>query len=74
MTKRMVELRCPFLMHGKLIADEQRIEIKCKSHFCGAKSGVVVLHYFDIHTGELIETKKFQDATKLITNKKEKAS
>jgi hypothetical protein len=67
-----VELRCPGRIHGKL--NDGILEVKCHSNACGARSGTVVLHYFDIDTGELIETKRFQDATKMFTNKKEKAS
>lgn len=62
------ELRCPGHLHG-LLADDNRLEVKCSSRRCGAKSGVVVLHYFDLSTGRLVETRKFRDAKLLKTNK-----
>lgn len=55
----MIELRCGKAMHGKL--DDQLLEVKCKRRGCGAKPGVIVLHTFDIVTGELVETKRFAD-------------
>lgn len=57
--KRMTELRCPNKLQGLLV--EGLIEVKCDSRFCGAMKGVTVLHRFDPHTGELVETLKFQD-------------
>lgn len=71
----MPELRCDWKMHGKI--DGNVMEVKCQSSRCGAKSGVVVLHYFDLENGKLIDTKVFQDANNahnLFTNNKEKAS
>jgi hypothetical protein len=54
------ELRCP---NRKLfgIIDDGVIEVKCNSNRCGARSGVVILHRFDIHTGNFLETKVFLD-------------
>lgn len=71
----MPELRCEGRIQGKV--DGNVMEVKCHSNRCGAKSGVVVLHYFNLDTGELIETKTFTDANNahsLFTKKKEKAS
>lgn len=59
--QEQTEFRCDHLMHGVLGADG-RFEVKCRSNKCGARSGVVVLHYFDVSTGRLLETKKFRDA------------
>lgn len=53
------ELRCAGTMHGKL--DNGILEIKCRRRSCGHGEGVVVLHRFDIHTGNLIDTKRFAD-------------
>ena len=68
------ELRCPGRIHG-IIEDDDICEIKCHSRACGAKSGVVVLHYFNLKSGELVDTKVFRDAhdLQMITDKKEKA-
>lgn len=56
----MDELRCESVLHGVLVSPGV-VEFKCRSRFCGAKSGVVVLHRFDAMTGELLETKRFQE-------------
>lgn len=57
-----VELRCPSTMHGKL--QDDFIEVKCRRRSCGFKAGTVVLHRFDIHTGALVDTKRFADPRK----------
>jgi hypothetical protein len=54
-----VELRCPSRMHG--ILKETLIEVKCRSKFCGASSFATVFHYFDPQTGDLVDTKKYQE-------------
>lgn len=54
-----MDLRCASKKHGEL--DESHVEIKCDSRFCGAGRGVVVIHRFDAHTGELRETLRFKD-------------
>ena len=53
------ELRCAGTMHGKL--DDDILEIKCRRRSCGHRDGTVVLHRFNIHTGELVDTKRFAD-------------
>ena len=63
------EIRCPSRIVGK-IADG-RLEVKCRSEGCGARKGIVVMHYFDLLTGDLIETRKFQGPEKLFNSKKE---
>lgn len=57
------ELRCPSTMHGKL--DDKVVEMKCRRRACGSEPGVVVLHRFNIHTGELVETRRFADPGKV---------
>jgi hypothetical protein len=59
-----VELRCEHKMHG-VLTDNGLLEVKCGSAFCGSKPGVVVLHRFDVVTGELVETKKYKDTPKI---------
>lgn len=56
----MEELRCPNKLHG-LILDEDVLEVKCDSRFCGARKGVVVLHRFNVSTGKLIQTLRYAD-------------
>lgn len=55
----MPELRCDSKLHA--ILDEEFVEIKCGSRFCGAQPGVVILHRFDLRTGDLIKTLKFRE-------------
>lgn len=74
-------LQCPGRIHAILIKDEMAKmeekptllwEIKCRSQRCGARSGVVVLHYFNAETLELIETKiRKEPAMAFSSNKKE---
>lgn len=55
----MHELRCGGTMHGKL--DNNKLEVKCGRRGCGAKRGVVVLHTFDLTTGNMVDTKQYAD-------------
>lgn len=59
----MLELRCGTTMHGRML-DDYRLEVRCKRRACGRVPGVIVLHVFDIRTGELVDTKKFADPQK----------
>jgi len=54
------DLRCQGKKHGVLI-DDETVEIKCNSRWCGAASGIVVLHRFDLRSGELLETLRYAD-------------
>ena len=55
-----MDVRCRSKLHGRLIGDGL-FEVACGSAFCGKKPGVVVLHRFNIATGELVETLRFKD-------------
>jgi hypothetical protein len=67
------ELRCEYKLHGVVVEGGSGIlEVKCGSSYCGARSGVVVMHYFDLSTCQLTETKRFQDPNKLFNNTKER--
>lgn len=57
-----MDLRCPAKKHGELV--DAVVEVKCSSRFCGAGPGVVVIHRFDVTTGELVETHQFKDPIK----------
>jgi hypothetical protein len=46
-----------------MVGDHQ-LEVKCGSRFCGAGSGVVVLHTIDTQTGAVVETRRFSDPLK----------
>jgi hypothetical protein len=57
-----MDLRCGAKKHGVL--DDDVIEVKCDSRFCGAGPGMIVLHRFSASTGELVETRQFKDPRK----------
>lgn len=55
-----MELRCDAkILHG--ITEGDTVEVTCKSKWCGKRPGVVVLHTFNIRTGELLTTRKFAE-------------
>lgn len=57
-------LRCPHRKFGELIrpsADAGLMEVSCPSRWCGKALGVVVLHTFNTHTGELVATRAFRE-------------
>lgn len=55
-------LRCPSKKHAELVSEDAVgvIEVKCSSRFCGARRGRVILHQFDLKTGE-VGTRSFAD-------------
>lgn len=60
------QLRCPNqILFGELDQGDGVLEVKCRSARCGAGAGKVILHRFDIHTGNFLETKVFLDPVKL---------
>lgn len=61
------EIRCPSRIHG--IVRDGRFEVKCSSKHCGAGKGVVVFHYFDLLSGDLLETRKFRAPETLFIQK-----
>lgn len=59
-----VDLSCPHRSrHAVLLLGEGVVEVKCDRSHCGAGRGRVVLHRFDVRTGELLETLRFADPT-----------
>lgn len=58
----MFELRCGGTMHGRM--EDNLLEVKCSRRSCGVRPGVVVLHTFDITTGQLVDTKQFASPPK----------
>lgn len=64
-----MELRCPSRINAEL--DGNVLKIKCASKHCGAGGGTSVFHYYDVLTGSLIDTKKYQDPQTLLNKKKE---
>lgn len=62
--KNTVELRCANgIMFGKL--EDGVLEVKCRSAYCGASRGVVVIHQFSTLTGDLLETLRFRDPAQI---------
>ena len=54
-----MDLRC----HSRIlhcVIDDDAIEVACQSKWCGKKPGVTVVHRFNKHTGELLDTRKFK--------------
>jgi hypothetical protein len=49
----MMELRCEAKLHGIVEDGQGTLEVKCDSRFCGHRPGVVVLHRFNLATGEV---------------------
>jgi hypothetical protein len=59
-----MDLRCGHRKFAELDPEEGILEVKCTSKFCGAEVGVVVIHRFDVTTGELLGTLKFREPPK----------
>lgn len=59
------QLRCRSKLQGILKTypnGKVLLEIRCKDKWCAdRKAGVIVLHYFNVETGELVNTVKFRD-------------
>jgi hypothetical protein len=53
----MIELRCENKLHGTM--EDDVIEVRCDSRWCGKRPGVVVIHRFSIK-GDLLETLRFK--------------
>lgn len=45
------ELRCATKLHG-VLPEPHTLEVSCGSKFCGKAPGVVVIHRFNLLTGE----------------------
>lgn len=54
-----MDLRCEHIKHAELTAGV--IEVKCRSSYCGARKGVVVIHRFNAATGERLQTLRFAE-------------
>lgn len=63
-----MEIRCDNGILFGVIEEEDRdgvvtrvLEVKCRSRRCGHEAGAVVLHRFDLETGNIQGTLKFKD-------------
>jgi len=54
-----MDLRCESKKHGELI--DGVFEVKCKSRWCGGGPRVVVIHRWDVKTGEALKDKRFKE-------------
>lgn len=55
----MTNFRCPGnKLHAKLV--QGRLEVRCDSRWCGKRPGIVVIHRFDIVSGEMVDTVRFK--------------
>lgn len=55
-----MDLRCQAKKWGEVWDASGLLDIKCNSRFCGAGKGIIVLHRFDLETGEMVSTQRFQ--------------
>jgi hypothetical protein len=54
------ELRCENrILFGTM--DGTVLEVRCRSARCGKEPGVIIIHRFSLHTGDLVGTKKYRD-------------
>lgn len=60
-----MDLRCSHRMFGEVIlppvSDPVEFEVACPSRWCGKRPGVIVLHRFNLNTGELLSTRQFRN-------------
>lgn len=54
-----MDLRCDHKLHGRV--NHGVLEVMCRSALCGKKPGVVIMHYFNLRTGEMT-TRKYKDS------------
>lgn len=54
-----MDLRCDNKKHAEL--EDGIISIKCSSRFCGAGTGVVVIHRWNVLTWERLPDQRFRD-------------
>lgn len=70
-----VQLRCRSKLQGILKEypnGKKLLEVRCKDKWCAERgAGVVVLHYFNVETGELDHTKKYRDPKRPVKPKGE---
>lgn len=65
-----IELRCGKRLHG-VLTDDGVLEVACRSALCGHEPGVLVIHRFDVSTGEFLDTKRYKDATEVLNRKEQ---
>lgn len=58
------ELRCDHKLQG-LMLDATTLEVACSSRLCGAGSGIVIRHRFNIETGDFLSTHKYRNPERI---------
>lgn len=53
------ELRCDGTLHGVML-DDHTLEVKCTRRKCGVQPGIIVLHRFNLASGE-VSTVRYKD-------------
>ena len=57
-----MDLRCDNkIKFGELFPELDCIDVKCRSNRCGAEKGTVVIHRFNVKTGQLVMTQLFSE-------------
>ena len=56
-----MDLRCDGGKKFAELIEPGVIEVRCTDRYCGARKGVIVLHRFNVNTGDLIETKRYKN-------------
>jgi hypothetical protein len=60
-----MELRCDSgRLHGYVIEASGILEVSCRSTRCGKKIGVVVVHRFNLSSGQVISTRLYSEPRK----------
>jgi hypothetical protein len=54
-----MDIACDNKLVGRL--NKGVLEVRCRSALCGKRSGVVVMHYFDLRDNGKMTTKLFKD-------------
>lgn len=68
-----MQLRCPsHNLFGVVDDGSGTLEVTCSNRLCGKEPGVVVMHRFDLSTGKVLKTDRFQDPAKLFSHNAKK--
>jgi len=57
-----MDIRCSNgIKFAELDLESGVLSVKCRSRICGAERGSVVIHEFDVFTGQELRTRTFRD-------------
>lgn len=58
-----MDIRCDGnKLHAQIV--DGFLEVRCRSQFCGYKSGVIIIHRFDLVSGKLVKTDPYSEPRK----------